>query len=159
MKTFFQIIAALLFTTNLVAQAPSLQGAVSTDEGIVKSYMQEMMDGFNNKDAALFVKHLADKLDFIPPNAYHATNKMEIRKMHEQLFQGPLKNSTWNNLDLQANLLSENVANVIAKGSSTDIDPETGKEISFRGIISGVFLKEGGDWKIVQLQVTSVPAE
>lgn len=159
MKTFFQILTALFLTTNLAAQAPSPQGAAAADEGIVRSHMQDMIDGFNKKDAALFGKHMADELDFIPPNAFHSTSKMELQKIHEQLFRGPLKNSIWNNVEIQAKLLTDNVATAILKGSSTDVDPATGKEASFRGVISGVLLKEGGDWKFIQMQVTSVPVE
>ena len=151
MKKILVVFAMVVIAFSSLAFAESKGKHSSTEKALMK-IEQDLLDAFLKGDWALFERYLAPGFVFTAPDG----NFQDKAQWQADTKSGALKIETSKNEDMKVHVYADAA---IVTYRSIDKGTYKGNDISGQYRWTDVFLKRGGQWKIVSTQGTPIPKQ
>jgi uncharacterized protein (TIGR02246 family) len=158
----YVLVSAIVLVANFAAK-PAMPQA-KTEEGTVRTIVQEEVVAWNTGDAVAYSRHFAADGIFVNIRGEYRTGVQAFTKQHEFLFNGPFHGSTLHQDVVSIQFVRPDVAVVEVLTAVTGIQKlspgtNTDEKGRLRTRLLQVLVKDGGEWKITDYHNTDVKAD
>jgi uncharacterized protein (TIGR02246 family) len=123
------------------------------DEAAIRALFDRLVASWNSADGSAYGECFTDDADYVDVTGTHTVGREAIARMHQFLFDGPLKGSQLETggKGMQLHFLTPGVALVIGGGTSRLAGQTTAPD-DRRSISTSILVKRGDEWRIRAFQ-------
>ncbi len=124
----------------------------------IESVLRELTESWNRHDMATFASQFTDDADFINVIGMHWRGRAEIEARHAEVHRTFFRNSSLRTVDWSLRPLSANVVLAHLQWEMTGHEAPPGVNFAplRNGVLTAVFIEQGGRWLITALQNTDI---